>query len=121
MLEIELENLLISKYNVRRELGDIDELVDSIKQVGILEPLIIRPSSPNIFEIIIGQRRYHAAKKVGLRKVPCIIRKMSDEEAIVASLIENVQRGDITEEELVRGFLNSSQKEQSKMDTERIF
>lgn len=114
MPEIELENLLISKYNVRRELGDIDELVDSIKQVGILEPLIVRPASPHNFEIIIGQRRYHAARKAGLRKVPCIIRKMSDEEALVASLIENVQRGDITEEEIAKAFLTLRERSYKK-------
>jgi ParB/RepB/Spo0J family partition protein len=105
MREIDCEKLRISKYNVRKELGNIDELAASITQVGILEPLIVKSSAPNIFEIIIGQRRFFAARKAGLKKVPCIVKEMSAEEAILASLIENVQRGDITEEEVVRAFL----------------
>lgn len=102
--EIKLEKLFVGKHNVRRDLGDISELVESVKQVGILEPLIVRPAPHNRYEVIVGNRRYNAAKKVGLRKVPCVIKEMSDEEAVTTSLIENIQRGDVSEEEIARAY-----------------
>jgi len=104
MIEVELEKLFVGKCNVRRELGDISELVESIKQVGVLEPLIVRPAPPDKFEVVVGNRRYHAAKVAGLQKVPCIIKEMGDEEAIITSLTENIQRGDIGEEEIAIAY-----------------
>jgi ParB/RepB/Spo0J family partition protein len=105
MSEIELGKLFVGKLNVRKELGDITELVESIKQVGVLEPLIVRPIPNGTYEIIVGSRRYSAAKKAGLKKVPCTIKKMSDEDAIATSLIENIQRGDIGEEEVAGAYI----------------
>jgi len=104
MSEIELEKLFVGKCNVRKDIGDIDELVESIRQVGVLEPLIVRPAPAGRYEVIVGNRRYNAAKIAGLSKVPCIVKEMSDEEAMATSLIENVQRGDITEEEIARAY-----------------
>jgi ParB/RepB/Spo0J family partition protein len=106
--QIAVQNLPISrvkpsKLNVRKELGDISELVLSIKSVGVLEPVIARPIGKE-FEVIIGSRRLAAAKKAGLKTVPAIIRKLSDEEAIVESLTENLQRGDLSEEEIVAAY-----------------
>lgn len=120
MSEIELEKLFIGKCNVRRGLGDISELVESIKQVGILEPLIVRPAPHNKFEVVVGNRRYNAAKIVGLKSVPCIVREMDDDEAIVASLTENIQRGDITEEEVVIAF-KTLQEINPKRWTQAVF
>jgi len=108
MSEVELEKLFVGKCNVRKGLGDISELVESVKQVGVLEPLIARPAPDGRYEVIVGNRRYNAAKEAGLSKVPCIIREMDDEEAIVTSLTENVQRGDITEEEIARAYITLS-------------
>ena len=61
MSEIELEKLFIGKYNVRTELGDISELVESIKQVGVIEPIIVRPVSDDKYEVIVGKRRLNAS------------------------------------------------------------
>jgi len=102
--EIEISKLFVGKCNVRKTVGDISELTDSVRQVGILEPLIVRPTRTNRYEIIVGNRRYHAAEIIGLKKIPCIVKEMSDDEAIIASLTENVQRGDLTEEEIVETF-----------------
>jgi ParB family chromosome partitioning protein len=103
MSEIDLEKLFLGKCNVRRDLGDISELVESIRQVGVLEPLIVR-SVEGRYEVIVGNRRYNAAKRAGLRTVPCIIKEMDDDAALIASLTENIQRGDISEEEIARAY-----------------
>jgi len=102
--ELDVEKLFVGKYNVRRELGDISELVESVKQVGILEPLIVRSAPNNRYEVIVGNRRYNAAKKAGLKKIPCILKEMSDDEAIMTSLTENIQRGDLAEQEIVEAY-----------------
>jgi ParB family chromosome partitioning protein len=102
--ELEVKKLFLGKCNVRKDLGDISELVESIKQVGVLEPLIVRPTLQDKFEVVVGNRRYHAAKKAGIQKVPCIVREMDDEEAMITSLTENIQRGDISEEEIAMTY-----------------
>ncbi len=76
-------------------LGDLDELVESIKAKGIIEPLIVRPRGER-YEIVSGERRYRAAIKAGLREVPCIIMEVDDREAIEIALVENLHRKDLT-------------------------
>lgn len=75
----------------------IDELADSIKQHGILQPLLVRknPNNPARYEIIAGERRWRAAQKARLHEVPVIIREMSDQDALEIALIENLQREDL--------------------------
>lgn len=99
VINIPLNKLEISKLNVRKDVGDVGELVDSIAQQGILQPILVRPKGSK-YEIIIGSRRYAAAKKCRLSVVPAIIRKMSDDEAIVTSLTENLQRNNLEPKEM---------------------
>jgi ParB/RepB/Spo0J family partition protein len=101
--EMEIERLFVGEANVRKELGDISELVKSVRQIGIVEPLVVRPAGDK-YEVVAGRRRYEAARRAGLGKVPCVIREMGDEEAVLVSLAENVQRGEITEEEIGRAY-----------------
>jgi len=103
ILDIPLEKLTVSKFNVRRETGDISELVESIKAVGILQPLIVRPIGDK-YEIIVGSRRFAAAKKANIKTIPAIVKEMSDDEAIVESLSENIQRGDLEIEEIANAY-----------------
>jgi ParB/RepB/Spo0J family partition protein len=100
---IPIGQLSISKFNVRKKVGDLSELVLSVRSVGVLEPVIARPVGKN-FEIIIGSRRFAAAKKAGLKTVPTIVKTLSDDEALVESLTENLQRGDLEEEEIVAAY-----------------
>jgi len=104
--EVEIDRLFVGKCNVRKEAGDLSELIASVRQVGILVPLIVRPTRTNKYEIIVGNRRYRVAEAIGLKKIPCIIKEMSDDEAIIASLTENIQRGDLAEEEIAETFLS---------------
>jgi ParB family chromosome partitioning protein len=78
----------------RSELGDINELMASIKQKGILEPIIVRPRHGR-YEIIAGERRFIACKRLGLKEMPCIEKNVEDNEAMEIALIENLQRKDL--------------------------
>ena len=82
----------------------IDELADSIRVHGILSPLMVRSIEGGFFQIIAGERRWRAARAAGLTEIPVVIREMSDEEAMVAALIENLQREDLNAMEEARGY-----------------
>jgi len=78
----------------RTELGNLDELMESIKSKGVLEPILVRPQEER-YEIIAGERRYIASKKAGLKELPCIEMNVEDNEAMELTLIENLQRKDL--------------------------
>lgn len=82
---------------------DLAELTDSIKQNGILQPLLVRRKG-NVYEIVAGERRYQAARAAGLTEVPVVIREISDEDVFKLALIENLQRSDLTPLEEARGY-----------------
>lgn len=82
---------------------ELNELSDSIKQNGVLQPLLVRKVG-NYYEIVAGERRYQASKLAGLKKVPVIIREISDEDVFKLALIENLQRSDLTPIEEARGY-----------------
>jgi len=79
----------------RQVMGDLSELMASIAEKGVIEPLIVRPRGSR-FQIIAGERRYHAAVQVGLRELPVIERSADDAEVMELALIENLQRKDLT-------------------------
>lgn len=83
----------------------LEQLVRSIAQHGILEPLLVRPLPTNEYELVAGERRYRAALKLGLSEVPVVIRLLNDEEAIQLALIENLQREDLNPIEETEGVL----------------
>ena len=98
IMPVEIGKLFVGKTNVRKSPGDVGDLVDSIKQKGVLEPVLARPVGGR-FELVVGSRRFEAAKIAGLKRLPAIVRAMTDEEAIIVSLVENIQRRDIEPEE----------------------
>jgi ParB family chromosome partitioning protein len=79
----------------RQVMGDLSELMASIAEKGIIEPIIARQRGSR-FQIVAGERRYQAAVQVGLREVPIVIREVDDDEIIEIALIENIQRKDLT-------------------------
>lgn len=91
---IPLDRIEPNPRQPRSELGDIQELMDSIKAKGVLEPIIVRPKGEK-FEIIAGERRFVASKNLGLKEIPCIEMTVDDQEAMEISLIENLQRKDL--------------------------
>ena len=94
-----IERLQRGKYQPRREMDPetLQELANSIKAQGILQPLIVRPlpEKSDQYEIVAGERRFRAAKLAGLTAVPVVIRDIPDEAAVAVALIENIQREDL--------------------------
>ena len=92
--EIEIERIHAFPNHPFKVLNDekMDTLVDSIRENGILNPVIVRPDQSGNYEMISGHRRLHAAKIVGLKKVPAIVKEMSDDEAIIKMVDSNLQR-----------------------------
>jgi len=91
---ISISKINPNPHQARNELGNIKELVTSIKEKGVLEPILVRPKDGK-YEIIAGERRYIAAKTAELREIPCIEMNIEDNEAMEISLIENLQRKDL--------------------------
>jgi ParB family chromosome partitioning protein len=81
----------------RKALGDLHDLAESIREKGVLEPLLVRfIPFEEVYYIISGERRYHAAREAGLRELPCIEKSVDDAETLEIALIENLQRKDLT-------------------------
>lgn len=95
--EIELKKIRPSKLNPRLELNieRLNELASSIREVGLLEPIIVRPVGEDAYEVVVGERRYRASQQAGLQKVPAIVREYTDDEVVQLNLIENIQREDL--------------------------
>lgn len=83
----------------------LQQLTASVKQHGILEPLLVRPLQQGEYELVAGERRYRAAKEVGLEVVPITIRELTDQEALQMALVENLQREDLNPVEETEGLL----------------
>ncbi len=91
---IPLKKLSANVLQPRKDFGELTELADSIKEKGILEPVLVRPKNGQ-FELIAGERRFRAAQLAGLEEVPCIEYDVPDNEALELSIIENIQRKDL--------------------------
>jgi len=103
---IPIDKLAPNPLQPRVELGDLSELVLSIREKGVLEPLLVRPSDVGgRFMIISGERRYRASMEVGLAELPCIEMDVDDREVAEISLIENLQRKDLTAFEEADGLV----------------
>lgn len=102
--EIELGLISAFENHPFRVIDDekMEELVESIRQQGILSPVLVRPDDEGGYEMISGHRRLHAAKIVGLKKIPAIVRELTDDEAVIAMVNANFQREEILPSE--RGF-----------------
>ncbi|HUJ41255.1 MAG TPA: ParB/RepB/Spo0J family partition protein [Candidatus Acidoferrales bacterium] len=95
----------------RKTLGDLRELTESIREKGVLEPLLVRFNPrENLYYIISGERRFHAARAAGLREVPCIEKVADDAESLEIALIENLQRKDLTPFEEAEGLARLAQQ-----------
>jgi ParB family transcriptional regulator, chromosome partitioning protein len=94
---IRIEELTPNADQPRKEKGDLRGLIESVREKGVLEPLLVRrlPESGR-FLIISGERRYHAARAAGLTELPCIEKDVDDAETLEIALIENLQRKDLT-------------------------
>src|ERR1700681_15898 len=103
--QIDLAAIVPSALQPRKDFGRdaLQELIDSIRQHGIIQPLIVRQAGAR-FELIAGERRWRAAREIGLATVPAIIRSANDLEVLELSLIENLQRADLNPIEEAQGY-----------------
>lgn len=108
---IPIDKLAPNPNQPRIEIGDLSELVASIKEKGVLEPLLVRPSDVGgRFMIISGERRYRASLEAGLNELPCIEMDVDDRDVAEISLIENLQRKDLTAFEEADGLRALSER-----------
>jgi ParB family transcriptional regulator, chromosome partitioning protein len=92
-----IELLKRNPYNPRRAFSEaqLDELAQSIRDRGIIQPLVVRPAGNDSYEIVAGERRWRAAQRAGLHDVPVVVVEVDDREAFQLAIIENVQRADL--------------------------
>lgn len=95
--QLPLEIIQRGKYQPRRDMDpqSLEELAQSIKAQGVIQPIVVRPIAKGRYEIIAGERRWRASQQAGLDKIPALVRDIPDETAIALALIENIQREDL--------------------------
>ncbi len=101
---IEVAKIQAHPANPRKDLGDLTELTASIAAKGVLQNLTVVQNEDDTYTVIIGHRRLAAAQAAGLRTVPCVVAKMTEQEQIETMLVENMQRSDLTAYEQAQGF-----------------
>ena len=104
--EVPIEFLVANTYQPRMFFDEdkAKDLIASVKEKGILQPLLVRPRGKNKYEIVAGESRWRAAQVAGLHQVPVVIKEMNDEESLEIAIIENVQRHDLDPIEEAMGY-----------------
>ena len=103
---LKLEQMVAGVYQPRKRMdeGALYELAESIKSQGVMQPILVRKTSGDQYEIIAGERRFRAARLAGLTEVPVLVREVSDQNAAAMALIENMQREDLNPLEEAQGL-----------------
>jgi len=111
IIELDIDSVIANPIQPRKEfdVASIDELANSIRENGVISPIVVRQLDGK-YEIIAGERRYRASRQVGLERIPAIVREMSDREAFKISLIENLQREDLNPIEEAEAYHTLSQQ-----------
>jgi len=120
-VEVDVEDLRPNPLQPRQDYDQnaMDELAHSLKETGMLQPIVVVPED-NHYKIVVGERRWRAAQKAGLQKIPAVVRQLSEKQQIEASLVENLQRKDLNPIEIASAYqkliqeLNYSQEEVAK-------
>ena len=104
--DIELDSIRPNPYQPRQEFNDdaLDELAASIEQLGIIQPITVRAMGDGQFEIISGERRFRAARRAGLERLPAFVREANSEQMLEMALVENVQREELNPIEVALGY-----------------
>lgn len=106
VMEVHVDHVLPNRYQPRQDFSEeeLQKLADSIKQSGLLQPIVVRRKGDGLYELIAGERRWRAARLAGLRSITAAIRNCSDSEAVIYALIENLQRHDLNPMETARAY-----------------
>lgn len=111
LLQISIKDLKPSQLNPRKHFneGKLLELAASIKEKGVLQPIVVRPSNGK-YEIVCGERRWRAASAAGVEKIPAVVRELDDQETLELQMIENLQRDDMHPMEEAEGYFALSRR-----------
>lgn len=103
---IQIDQIKTGKFQPRGDMSQagLDELKESIKRSGVIEPIIVRSSADGSYELVAGERRLRASQAVGMKDIPAIVRELSDKEAVEFSLVENIQRENLNPLEEAKGY-----------------
>ena len=103
---IAIDRVQPGKYQPRTQMNDeaLEELAASIREHGVMQPILVRPIDGGRFEIVAGERRWRAAKRAGLAEVPALVKSVPDQSALALALIENIQREDLNPLEQANGL-----------------
>ena len=104
--EVPVDNIDANPYQTRRRLNEtaLQELADSIRTSGVVQPVVLRPTANGRFQIVAGERRWLASKRAGRATIPAVVRQISNEQAMEITIIENLQREDLNPVEQARAF-----------------
>ena len=104
--ELSVEKIIPNRFQPRKsfEESDLIELAESVKENGVLQPILVRRIEGGTFELIAGERRWRAAKMAGLSSIPCLIRPSNDQNSLAFALTENLQRENLNPMEEARAF-----------------
>ncbi|GJL58241.1 MAG: chromosome partitioning protein ParB [Nitrospirales bacterium] len=103
---IPLDQILPNRYQPRTTFleAELDELAQSVKEHGVLQPIVVRRKGDGMFELIAGERRFRAAKIAGLQSIPVLVRNSNDEKALAIALVENIQRENLNPMEEAKAY-----------------
>jgi ParB family chromosome partitioning protein len=103
---LRIDAIVPNRYQPRQTFSpqELSELTASLKQSGLLQPILVRRKGDGMYELISGERRWRAAKDAGLETIQAVIRNCSDEESIILALVENLQREDLNPMEMARAY-----------------
>ena len=104
--EVLIDSIDANPYQTRRRINEaaLEELADSIRASGVVQPVVLRPGPNGRFQLVAGERRWHASKRAGKTTIPAVIRQISNEQAMEITIIENLQREDLNPIEQAKAF-----------------
>src|SRR6266403_1950493 len=104
--EIPIDSIDPNPYQTRRRINEtaLEELAESIRASGVVQPVVLRPAANGRFQMVAGERRWHASKRAGKTTIPGVVRQISNEQAMEITIIENLQREDLNPVEQARAF-----------------
>ena len=106
VISIDVHHVLAGRHQPRKDFGEeeLQQLAASLKQTGVLQPIVVRRKGYCFYELIDGERRWRAAKVAGFKNIPATVRNCSDDQAMVLALVENLQRHDLNPMETARAY-----------------
>jgi ParB family chromosome partitioning protein len=104
--EIPIDNIDPNPYQTRRRINEsaLEELAESIRVSGVVQPVVLRPVANGRYQLVAGERRWHASRRAGKTTIPAVVRQISNEQAMEITIIENLQREDLNPVEQARAF-----------------